>query len=49
MDKKLFAQLIGSVKEAGKVKRGRTKASRTSEIKATRVTRSAGVAPAAKK
>jgi len=33
MDKKLFEELVGSVKEAGKIKRGHKRASRTTEIK----------------
>ena len=34
MDKKLFDELVGSVKEAGKIRRGQKRASRTMEVKA---------------
>lgn len=34
MDKKLFDELIGSVKQAGKIKRGGKKASRTTDLAA---------------
>lgn len=33
MDKKLFDELVGSVKEAGQIRRGKKKASRVAEVK----------------
>lgn len=34
MDKKLFEELVGSIKEAGEIKRGRKRPARRSEVKA---------------
>src|SRR5687768_4557279 len=39
MDRKLFEELVGSIKEAGEIKRGRKRPARKAEIKAPDVRR----------